>query len=558
MIKLTSLPQYKKNALRAKEIVGTMVKYGLANWVKQNDPGFIQELFIGEDGEKLAGLSQEICIRKALTELGTTFIKLGQMLSTRPDLIGPELANELTELQSETTPDKPEVVRRVIEEEFDIPFADMFLEFDDQPLGSASIGQVHQAKLKNGETVIVKVQHPDIEDMVITDFDILLGLAELAEKYDPGLKVFQPKETIIEFKQSLLRELDFRRERRNMEKFTKNFSDNPGVHFPKTYEEFSSKKVLTMEMLKGFSIANVARISKSEIDPKEIATRGATVTLNMIFRDGFYHSDPHPGNIWILDDGRLGILDSGMVGRVDSSLKEDLETILLAAVNGDAKMVSEYIFRLGSVPVGVDRKKLRIEVGDFLNEVMDVPLQELDLGDTLNGLIAIIRKFHIILPARLALLLRVIIMLESTSRTLDRNFSLAELIKPFLKKAAIDSFSPEKLLNSLKRSYHDWQQLIDVLPNNLAEILLLIRDGNFDVHLEHRSLSRIINRLIHGILIASLFLGSCMVLSQQVPPIFRGLSVTGTLGCVWAILLGFRLHSDIKKSDKDNDISSKR
>ena len=552
MIKLTSLPQYTKNALRAKEIVETLVKYGLANWVKQNDPEFIQDLFVGEDGSKLAGLSREICIRKALTELGTTFIKMGQMLSTRPDLIGPELAKELEELQSETSPDKPEVVRQIIEEDFETPFAEMFVEFDDQPLGSASVGQVHKAKLANGETVIVKVQHQGIEEVVMTDFEILLGIAELAEKYDPDLKSFQPRETIIEFRQTLLRELDFRRERRNMERFAKNFADDDTVHFPKTYEEYSSKRVITMEMLKGFSIANTEKIEKFELDRKDIATKGAKITLNMIFRDGFYHSDPHPGNLWVLEDGRIGVLDSGMVGRVDPGLKEDLESILFAAVNGDANRVSEHILRLGTVPVGIDRKRLRVEVGDFLSELIDVPINELDLGDTLNGLIDIIRKFNIILPSRISLLLRVLIMLESTSRTLDRNFSLTELLKPFLAKASLNSYNPEKLLGYIKRSYKDWQRLLDVLPNNLTEILLLIRDGKFDVHLEHRRLDKIVNRLVQGLLIASLFLGSCMVLSQQIPPVFRGVSILGAFGCIWAIFLGLRLNSEIKKSSEKN------
>lgn len=550
LIKLTSLPQYKKNALRAKEIVGTLVKYGLVNWVKENDPEFIQDLFINDDGEKLAGLSQEICVRKAISDLGTTFIKLGQMLSTRPDLIGPDMANELTELQSETPPDSPEVVKDVIEKEFGKPLNELFIEFDETPLGSASIGQVHKAKLLTGETVIVKVQHAGIEDTVITDFEILAGLAQLAEKYDATLKSFQLKAIILDFKQSLLRELDFRRERRNLEKFAKYFAEDDTVHFPITYKDYSSKRVLTMEMLDGFSIANIERIKSENFCSKEIAEKGAKIFLNMIFRDSFYHSDPHPGNIWVLSDGRLGILDGGMVGQVDSNLREDLESILYAAVNGDADRVTEYIFRIGSTPVGVDRKQLRIEVGDFLGDIIDIPLHELDLGSTLNGLTDIIRKFQITLPSRVSLLLRVIVMLESTSRILDRDFSLAELLKPFLQKSAINKFSPDKLLGTLKKSYRDWQRLIDLLPNNLTEILLLVRDGKFDIHIEHRKLDNAINRLIYGILTASLFLGSCMVLSQQIPPVINGVSIIGSVGCICALILGFDLHFEIKSSSK--------
>ncbi len=549
MIKLTSLPQYKKNALRAKEIVSVLVKYGLANWVHQNDPEFVQELFISDDGEKLSGLPQEICIRKALTELGATFIKLGQMLSTRPDLVGPELAKELAELQSEATPDKPEVVRRTIEEEFETKLDQLFLEFDDLPLGSASIGQVHKATLHNGQVVIVKVQHEGIEELVETDFDIMFGIVDLALKYEPELKVFQPKAIISEFKQVLLKELDFHRERRNLEKFARNFAEEPSVHFPKTYEKFSSKRVLTMEMLKGFSISNTDRITAEGYDRKEIALRGAKISLEMIFRDGFYHSDPHPGNIWILEDGGLGILDAGMVGRVDTYLKEDLEIILLAAVSGDAERVSEHIYRISSIPVGTDRRRLNAEISDFLADVIDIPIKEIKVANTLNGLFSIIRNFNIILPSKLSLLIRALIILESTSRNLDRNFSLGQLIKPFLTKATLNQYSPEKFLDSLKRSYRDWHRLLGLLPNNLSEILLLIRDGKFDVHLEHRNLGKIVHRLIYGILIASLFLGSCMVISQQIPPAYHGISIIGASGCIWALFLGFWLHSDIKKSE---------
>ncbi|GAB4268907.1 MAG: AarF/ABC1/UbiB kinase family protein [Candidatus Rifleibacteriota bacterium] len=549
MIKLTSLPQYKRNALRAKEIVSTLVKYGLANWVKENDPEFIKELFISDDGEKIAGLPVETCIKKALTELGATFIKIGQMLSTRPDLVGMDLARELSELQSEAPPDKPSVVKKTLEEEFNVPIDKLFLEFDDLPLGSASIGQVHRAVLHSGEVVIVKIQHDGIKELIETDFDIMSGLIDLAVKYEPGLKVFQPKAIISEFKQVILKELDFRRERRNLEKFAKNFADDETVHFPKTYNELSSKKVLTMEMLKGYSISNLERMKSDGFDLRELAVRGAKVTLKMIFRDGFYHSDPHPGNIWILEDGRLGILDAGMVGRVDDQLKEEIEIILLAAVNGDAERVTEYIFRLGSIPTGTDRQSLKIEISDFLADVIDVPLHELDIGATLSGVIAIIRKFNIVLPSKLSLLIRALIMLENTSRNLDRNFSLAELLKPFLTETTLSRYSPEKFFSSLKRSYRDWHRLLDMLPNNLTDILLLIRDGKLDVHLEHHDLGRIVNRLIYGILIASLFLGSCMVLSQQIQPVYKGVSIIGACGCIWALFLGYWLHSDIKQSE---------
>jgi ubiquinone biosynthesis protein len=547
-MKLTSLPQYVRDAKRFTEIVSILGKYGLATWIKESDLEFVKGLIKSAAGVRLSELTHEARIRMALTELGPTFIKLGQILSTRADLIDPSLAKELSGLQSDTPPDPPDVVQATVRSELGKPPEELFAEFDDQAAASASIGQVHFARLDNEHAVVVKVQHEGIEEKVTTDLDILMALAELAEKYDPELRLYQPRAMVYEFRRNLLRELDFRREERNLKQFERNFANDESIHIPRPYPELATRRVLTMEKLEGFSVANTERLQKEGIDTKEFAKRGARLYLDMIFRDRFYHADPHPGNIWVLPGGRVGLLDCGMVGRLDQQTQEEVEDMLLAAIERDAAQLTDYVIRLGSVPRDLDSDALRRELDEFLAEYVGQSLKDFDLSGVLNAMTDIIRRYHILLPAAISTLLKSLVMLEGTSRLLDRDFNLAELLQPYQVKAVERRFSPERLLHRLKRAYRDWDRFINMLPRELGDILQRVRAGKFDVHLEHRRLDTTVNRLVYGILTAALFLGSCQLLSLRIPPLIGGVSILGATGCLLAFGLGFRLFRAIRKS----------
>ena len=547
-MKLTSLPQYTRNAKRFTEIVSVLAKYGFANWIRENDPEFIKGLFKSSQGVRLSELSSDARIRMALTELGTTFIKLGQILSTRPDLVGLSLARELSELQTDVPADPPNAVRMTLEQEFGKGPEALFATFDDEPVASASIGQAHWATLHDGQKVVVKIQHQGIEDKIVTDLEILMTLAELAEKHDRNLRLYRPQAIVNEFRRGLLRELDFRREGRNLEEFMRNFEGNPAVHIPKPFMQITSRRVLTMERLEGFSIADEDSLQQEHIDTKEIAERGARLYLDMIFRDSFYHADPHPGNIWILPDNVIGLLDCGMVGRLDEQTREEVEGMLLSAIERDAAYLTEHVIRIGSVPQGFDRDGLRADIGDFVAEYVSQSLKDFDLSGTLNALTGIIRRHRIILPAGISLLLKVLVMLEGTSRSLNRDFSLAELLQPYYANTIQRRLSPERLIRRLRRSYRDWDRFIDMLPRELADILQRVRDGKFDVNLEHRHLDATVNRLAYGILTAAFFVGSCELLSRQVPPTIGGVSILGTAGLLLSLAFGLRLVRAIKKS----------
>ncbi len=547
-MKLSSLPQFSRNTKRFTEIVSILGKYGLANWISESDPDFLKGLFKSADGVNLSELTENVRIRLALTELGPTFIKLGQILSTRADLAGPELADELVKLQSDTPADPPEAVRATIEEELGASADIVFAEFEDRAMASASIGQVHRATLHSGEHVVVKVQHEGIAETVATDLDILLALAELAEMYDPSLRVYQPKSTVAEFRRNLLRELDFTRERRNLEQFSRNFATEKMIHIPNAYPEFSARRVLTMEKLEGVTVANVDVLKQEGIDTKALSVRGADMYINMIFRDRFFHADPHPGNIWVLEGGVLGLLDCGMVGRIDAYTCEEVEGMLLAAIERDANQLTEFVIRIGSMPEGLNRHALRVDIDEFVSEYIGQSLQDFDLSGVVDGLTGIVRQHHILLPPGLASLLKVLVMLEGTSRSLNRDFSLVELLKPYYANAMQRKFSPERLINRLKHSYRDWERLLNMLPYELTEILSRVRDGKFTIYLDHRRLDAIVNRLVYGLLTAALFVGSSLIVKQQIPPTFKEVSVFGAAGCLTALVLGFNLLRAIKKS----------
>jgi ubiquinone biosynthesis protein len=554
-LKFNALARIERNARRAGEILGVLAKYGLADWVKGWNYSWIQERIQSYDGQRIPDLKFEERVRLAFTDLGTTFIKLGQVLSTRPDLVGPELARELTHLQTDTPADPPEVVRATIEAEFGKPLATLFAQFEEAPLASASIAQVHKARLHSGEDVVLKVQHQGITDKIMPDLDILAGLAELAEKHSAQVRPYQPSAVVRHFRRTLLRELDFTFERRNLEEFENHFADDPAVHFPRAYPAFSTRRVLTMERLDGVLGNDSAALAASGADLNDFARRGATMYLQMIFRDAFYHADPHPGNLMLLPDGVVGVLDCGMVGRLDEELAEAIEDMLMAVVNPSSADLAEILLRLGSAPPNTPREQLRADVTDFVTDYTRQSIQEMDLGGALNSLFEIVRRYNITLPAPLSLLLRTLVELEGTAQQLSPEFSLAEVIRPFYTTMVRRRFSPKRILGRFQHACRDWERLVEALPRDLGDVLKRVRDGTFSVHLDLRHIDPVINRLVLGVMTSALFVGSSLLWSMRAPPVLAGVSVFGATGYLCAAYLGWRLLRAIKKS---GDINSKK
>jgi ubiquinone biosynthesis protein len=545
---LTSLPQLARNANRLREIVTILSKYGLADWVSRLHVGFAGRFLKGPDGQRLSDMTTERRIRLTLSELGTTFIKFGQMLSTRPDLVGPRLAEELTQLQDNVPADPPQVVRATVEKELGAPIAELFAEFEERPIASASIGQVHRAVLKDGQRVVLKVQRPGTESRVRNDLDILLGLADLAEQRLPELRPYQPRATAAEFQRMLLRELDYRREGRYLQQFAVNFAGDPTVHFPTPHPELSTSRVLTMELLEGTKVAETSRLEALGVNGEDVARRGAQIYLEMIFRDGFYHADPHPGNILILPEGVIGMLDCGMVGRLDDKMREDVEDMLAAIAHRDPIHLTFIITRVGSIPVELDQAGLNGDIADLIAYYGGMSLDQLEVGKALTEVTEIIRRYHILLPTSLALLLKVLIMLEGTSRLLNPRFKLTELLEPYFKKLFWRRLSPARYLRKARQIAREWEAFGEMLPRGVTDVLQKVQTGRVNVNLEHKGLEPSVNRLVLGMLTSALFVGSAVMWSRAVPPLIAGVSVFGALGCLVSVALGLRLLWAIRKS----------
>lgn len=547
MVRIPSLPQIYRHVNRWREIVTVLSKYGLADWIYRLDFDFAKGLLRNRDGELLARYPRERRIRMAIEELGPAFIKLGQILSTRPDVVGVELADELKFLQADVPADSPEQVRATIAAELGKPVEEVFLEFDEVPLASASIGQVHRARLRTGQLVVVKVQHRGIQECVRVDLELMLGLAQLAERL-PELALYRPVAVVTDFRRTLRRELDFRREARNLQQFRQDFWDNPTVHVPTPYLELSTDRVLTMELIDGIKLADRAALATATLDLEEIARRGANLYLEMIFIKGQYHADPHPGNIVLLEGNVIGLLDFGMVGRLDESLRIDVEELLMAIVDRDANYVTSIIMRLGATPRNLDEATLSLDIADFVDHYGNQPIETFDLSGALREMIEIIRRYHIMLPSSLALLIKTLIMLEGTARLLSPRFSLMEVMQPYRRKLMLRRLSPRRRVRRLRRLLHEVEQLAEVFPRRVIDLIHQMQSGQFDVHLDHRGLEPSVNRLVLGMLTSALFLGSSILLSREVGPYFYGIPIIGVAGILLSLVLGARVLRAISKS----------
>lgn len=546
-MKFSSIPQIYRNLNRWREIFSILSKYELANWIGRLGPDFAKDFLKARGGAAIARLSWETRVRMALLELGPTFIKLGQILSTRPDLIGTQLAKELQQLQTAVPADPPEVVRRIIAAELGCDVDDVFAEFNDAALASASIGQVHEARLRSGEHVVVKVLHENIEKTIAVDMEILSGLAQLADRV-PEFRGYRPQTAVAELRRAVARELDFRRELQNMEEFIRNFAKTPSICIPRPHREFSSRRVLTMEYLEGIKVSDVERLEAAGYDREKLARLGAAVYLDMMFTHGLYHADPHPGNVIVMSQDAIGLLDFGMVGRMNDKLQENIADMLMAMVGNDPEHLTSIVTRIGTVPLDLDYGALSLELADFVGHYGSMPLDQFDMGGALGEMTEIIRRYSILLPAGTALLIKVLITVEGTAKMLSPRFSLVEVLAPYEKKLLWRRLSPFRRAKKIRRLYSELEYLVESLPRGLFNILQQVESGQFDVHLDHRGLEPSVNRLVLGMLASALFVGSAMMLSNHVPPLLGNISVSGAIGCGFSIALGMRLWRAISKS----------
>ena len=489
-IRTFSFSQSKKDIARINNIANIIVKFQVSAYVdkimsKEKLPIHINR---SRTSEEIKRLRPEEKVTVMFEELGTSFVKFGQLLSTREDIIGPDYAGSLAKLNDNMTPFPTQEAKDVIKEELGEPVNKLFASFEDKPLASASIAQVHRATLKNGKKVIVKVQRPGIEDTIMEDIRIMHYLAFLVDKNVPELRKYDPQYLVDEFERSIIKELDFTREAKNATRLRLNFKDFDGVYIPKVYEELSEKHVLTMEEIKGTKLANVIASHSAKFNKDLIAKRLVQQYLKMILTDGFYHADPHPGNIRILDHNVICFLDFGRCASIDKELAENIFKLVMFALNNDVKGMMSHLFRTGLLDESSNTNDLKADITDLLDAYYTPDIEKIKIGQLLSDLISIITKYDFNRPRELAELTRTLLILEGVGMQIDPEFNLAKEFEPYSKKYMSESVDTERLSNIIKGNLLDLEYMARDFPSTMRRLMKKIAQGRITLQLEHKNL----------------------------------------------------------------------
>lgn len=485
-------------------------------------------------------------LRLALEELGTTFIKLGQILSTRADLLPPEYLAELTKLQDSAAPVPFEQIQEVLETELGQSIQHLFAHFDRQPLAAASIGQAHAATLGDGTEVVVKVRRPGVVEQVNEDLEILKELAGTAGRHWSFADHYDLTGLVEEFSQTLRHELDYIREAHNAERFAVNFGSDSHIHVPRVFWEATTSRVLTLERIRGVKINDLKALDEQGTDRRWLADYATNVILKMVCEDGFFHADPHPGNFFIEPNGAIGLIDFGMVGVIDEQTQELLAQLLIGINHQDADRLVDVFLDLGVTRKRIDRASVRRDIDGLLSTYWGLPLGELKVAALLNDVYSIMRRHRMHLPPNLALLLKTVIMIEGLGVTLDPDFRLAKVLTPYTQRLVLRQYSPFRWGRSLGRSSLELARFAVEMPQHLRRIATAAESGNLQIGMRPEGfdpvidrLERIANRIVLGVIAAAFINGLAVLVSVYRPPGWErwGWAVFA-FGLVCALFLG--------------------
>lgn len=562
MLTFSRINRNIRSIRRYRDILGILIKYGFGHVIEQLNINYYLELgrrivTLGSAPKEIERLTQPVRLRLALEELGPTFIKFGQILSTRPDVIPREYADEFSKLQ-DTVPSGPlpEVLAQ-LERELGYPAHELFAEFSPIPIAAASIAQVHRGRLHSGEEVVIKIRRPGIEKVVETDLDILMGLAYLIEKHITTEEIYDPIGIVKEFRRTLHREMDFTREGHTIDRFSANFADDPTVHIPRVYWDYTGETILAMELVEGIKITDLPRLLEAGLDLQAIARNGANAILKQVLIHGFFHGDPHPGNIFILEGNRVCFLDFGMVGRIDEDLKFQLVDLLMAILQRDVEKVITLLLYSGDLTDEIDTRNLKRDLSEFIDDYYEIPLHEINAGRMLTEFIEILSCYRIKFPSDLMLLAKALVTIEGIGRQLDPEFNMISHLKPFMETLLSDRVTPASISREMVRTVQAYGALAKNLPRDLKEFINRVNRNKFKIDLEHRGLDRLItdldkssNRLSFSLLIAALIVGSSLIMQTEKGPLLLGFPVLGFLGYSIAGFLGLWLAIAILRSGR--------
>ena len=498
--------------------------------------------------EQIARLSRPERLRLVFEELGPTFIKLGQLLSTRPDLIPADYLDELARLQDEVPAFSLAEVHAIFREELGRSPDEVFHYFDAEPLAAASIGQVHRARLDSGAEVVVKVQRPDIDTVIAVDLEILAHIAGLMEQYLEEVQGHRPTAIVQEFARSLSREIDFAVELANIQRFARQFERNPAIHVPLVYPELSTQRVLVMEYVLGIKASMTTQLREQGYDLPLIAERGATLVMEQIFVHGFFHADPHPGNVFILPDNVVCFIDFGQMGRLSRKDREDFTDLVLDLVAGDERTIVDGVLQV-TVQLGeVDREALGRDLGSLMDLYLYRPLDELEAGRILQDLLDLVTRHKLTFKPAFYQMMKALSTVEGVGLMLDPKLELIRLARPFMRRIRLERMRPGRLAEEIARTGSGYLQLVRELPEELRSILRQLRGGRMRIEFEHHglqalgaALDRVSNRIAFAIVLAALIVGSSLIVLSDIPPHWHDIPVIGLLGFLVAGIMGFWL-----------------
>ncbi|MBN2450163.1 MAG: AarF/ABC1/UbiB kinase family protein [Lentisphaeria bacterium] len=561
--RLTVIGRTYRHLNRYQQIAGVLFSYGFGDLldtfhVRRYLEAVLAVVSRRDRRTRRENLTRPERVCRVLEELGPTFVKLGQVLSTRPDLVPLEYTRELSRLQDRVEPFPLEAVLETIQEELGRPASELFAEFGETPTASASISQGHRAVLHDGTEVFVKVQRPGIRRTVAVDLEIMMHLAEILETHSDRMSFLRPTLIVAEFQRTLEREMDFTVEFANVERFRRQFEGTDSLYVPRVFEALSGTRVLTQEYIHGIKASEIDRLRGSAADLRLVAARGAGLLMAQFFDHGFFHADPHPGNVYVLPGNVICYVDFGMMGRISLSERENIADLLLLAVKRDERRAVRVILGLTTWEKEPDRDALERDLGDFIDEHLYRSLGRVDMPRMLQRLYTICRRHSLTLRPHIYLVLKTLGTMDEMGRRLDPEFRVLDHLGPYVKRLQQRRLSPMRLLREALRTGAEGAGLLQDLPGELRGIFRQVREGRVKVEFEHRGLDgmlhtheRISNRIASSIVLAAMIIGSSLLVLSGIPPKWQGMPILGLGGFLIAAILGLWLLWSMLRSGRE-------
>ncbi len=533
-----------KNVKRYKEIAKVLVKYGFGFFVKKLYENNLVPSYILNRRKTNLDLSTGKRIRLMCEELGPTFIKLGQIASTRSDLLSDEIIEELMKLQDNVKEVPFEELDEVFKNEFKVSTEIAFSEFDEAPLAAASIGQVHRAILKTGERVIVKIQRPNIKRRVKTDISILLSMSKNFDEYFKDMFPVNLYEIMLELTNSIKYELDYTKEARNTERFIENYKNNNKVYIPKVYWEYTSEKVLTQEWIEGIKVSNIRLIKEKGWDTSKIANIGARLFLKQVFIDGFFHGDPHPGNILVISENKIAFIDFGLCGYFDEKTVSLITNLFIAGAKKDIDKIIDLLMQIESITNKTNINRLKEDLVYLISHYYNMPLKKINISKMVSELMIIIYENKIKLPSQFTLLFKALITLEGTGRLLNPEFSISSILTEFSKEVLRHKYNLNSIFKNLANLFEELLYDLKSYPRQLKNIIKMLEKNKIKISLDLIGFDRLeeifknsFNRLSLSLIISSLIIGSSLTVDLDIEPKIFNIPFFSFIGYITAFIL---------------------